>query len=358
MEVRREARQIWKHFERYHKTIGEAVIYYRFDADSSQYDTVYDEGYRRYHLGVRVPVLWVDQTESTEDYTSEGRRPTQRLRFAVSAREMYEAGFSVTEVHGNRLQDTSPSDIWRRDRMHDIVYYDGRYYELSAYQIRGRVQGEDVIIGITCIETFPSDDMIFDYQPGTVPIIIPPVGGFSIVTIAHATGYSFTFGTTAPAGNDVYWDFGDGQTNQAPAEQPIDHAYPPGDYIVTAAVQQQTDTTAVEASGSVVPVFTTSPFITLGVGTAHCDPGVYIGTPTPDINFVWWLKVPYGWEPQYNLYPAQDIDTTPYIGETLAVQVSVYNVVGQAAQMTPEVVVPVTVGYGSGPYGSGPYGGT
>jgi hypothetical protein len=167
MDPRREARQIWKHFGRYQTTIGEALIYYRFNADTSHYDSVYDEGYRRYHTGVRIPILWVDQTEATEEYTSEGRRPTQRLRCAVSAREMFEAGFSVTEVSGNREQDTSPSEIWRRDRNHDIVWYDARYFEISAYQIRGRVQGEDVIIGITAIETFV-DDTFFDFLPGRV----------------------------------------------------------------------------------------------------------------------------------------------------------------------------------------------
>jgi hypothetical protein len=168
MDPRREVRQIWKHFNRYHDTIGEALIYYRFDADTSSYDTVYDEGYRKYHKGVRIPILWVDQSEATEDYAPEGRRPTQRLRFAVSASNMDEAGFSVTEAHGNRLQDESPSDIWRRDRVNDICWYDGRFYEISAYQIRGRVQGEDVIIGLTAIETFPDDDMQFDYEPGAV----------------------------------------------------------------------------------------------------------------------------------------------------------------------------------------------
>ena len=166
MDARREARQIWKHFGRYHTDIGEAFVYYRFDADNSSYDDVYDEGYRRYHQGVRIPILWVDQTEATEDYASEGRRPTTRLRCSVSARDMYEAGFSVTETHGGRLQDTPPNDVWRRDRVNDIVYYDGRYFEISAYQIRGRVKNEDVIIGITAIETFPADDMVFDYTPG------------------------------------------------------------------------------------------------------------------------------------------------------------------------------------------------
>ena len=173
MDTRREVRQIWKHFNRYHQTIGEALIYYRFDADNSAYDRVYDEGYRKYHTGVHIPILWVDQSEATEDYSPEGRRPTQRLRCAVSARNMYEAGFSVTEVHGNRTQDTSPSEVWRRDRMNDICWYDGRFYEISGYQIKGRAQGEDVVIGITAIETFPDDDMIFDFPPGTSPEVTP-----------------------------------------------------------------------------------------------------------------------------------------------------------------------------------------
>lgn len=166
MEARREVREIWKHMGRYHEMIGEALIYFRFDADTSNYDRVYDEGFRRYHTGKRMPILWVDQMEAVEDYAPEGRRPTQRVRLAVSSQAMHECGISITEVHGNRLQDSSPSEIWRRDRMHDIMYYDGRYYEISGFQIRGRVQGEDVIIGLTGIETFPADDMVLDFPPG------------------------------------------------------------------------------------------------------------------------------------------------------------------------------------------------
>jgi hypothetical protein len=178
MDPRLEVREIWKHMNRYHNTIGETILYYQFDAENSHYDRVYDEGYRRYHVAVRIPVLWLDQQEATEDYSPEGRRPTQRLRLSVSAQSMYEAGISVTETHGNRLQDISPSEIWREDRMHDILYYDGRYYEISSFQIRGRVKGEDVIIGITSIETFPDDDMIFDFTPGAPVVLLPPTTGY------------------------------------------------------------------------------------------------------------------------------------------------------------------------------------
>jgi len=166
MDTRREALAIQRHFAWYHDTIGEAIIYFRFDITASQYDRVYDEGFRKYLRGRRIPILWVDQMEAVEDYGAEGRRPTQRCRLAVAARPMYEAGISITEVHGNRLQDGSPSKIWRDDRLHDLFYYDGRFYSVSGFQIRGRVQGEDVIIGVTGIEEFHADDLNLDFPPG------------------------------------------------------------------------------------------------------------------------------------------------------------------------------------------------
>ena len=168
MDPRREVRQIHKHFGRYHQDIGEAVIYFRFNAVDSAYDSVYDEGYRQYLPGVRMPILWVDQMEAMENYAPEGRRPTTRIRLAVSAQSMHECGISITEASGNQLTDVSPSEVWREDRMHDIFYYDGRFFEVSGFQIRGRVKGEDVIMGMTGIETFPADDAILDNLPGSV----------------------------------------------------------------------------------------------------------------------------------------------------------------------------------------------
>lgn len=168
MDIRREVREVWKHFGRYQDDVGETIIYYRFDVENSAYDNVYDEGFRRYEPGVWIPILWVDESEATEDYAPEGRRPTQRVRVAVSALDVHQAGLSVAEVHGNRLTDESPSIVWRYDRVHDIFYYSNRYYEVSSFQVRGRAKGEDVIVGITGIETYPEDDALFDYLPGSV----------------------------------------------------------------------------------------------------------------------------------------------------------------------------------------------
>lgn len=165
MDPRREAAHVATEFARYQHSIGESVMWFCFDQENSHYDTVYDEGFRKYEPGRKVPVLWVDQQEAAEDYSPEGRRPTQRLRFAVGARKLYEAGISVSEAHGARISDTEVTPIWRNDRLNDLVYYDGRFYEVSNFQIRGRLQGEDVVIGVSCIETHPSDELNLDLVP-------------------------------------------------------------------------------------------------------------------------------------------------------------------------------------------------
>lgn len=173
VDLRREANKIAKQLVGYHKVIGESVLWFVFDSLNSHYDPVYDEGFRRYERGRKVPILWVDQQESAEDYAPEGRRPTQRLRFAVGARQLWESGIPVDEAHGGRIFDTPPSTRWREDRLNDLLYYDGRFYEVSGFQIRGRVQGQDLVIGVSGIETQPSDELNLD----TVPLqwFPPPV---------------------------------------------------------------------------------------------------------------------------------------------------------------------------------------
>lgn len=165
IDARREAGHISREFTRYQMTIGESIMWFCFDAVHSRYDSVYDEGYRRYETSRKIPVLWIDQQEANEDYSPEGRRPTQRLRFAVSARTLHECGIDVTEAHGDRLWDQAPNPVWKDDRLNDLLYYDGRFYEVSNFQIRGRVQGEDVIIGVSGIETKPDDELTLDLVP-------------------------------------------------------------------------------------------------------------------------------------------------------------------------------------------------
>ena len=166
IDTRREALHIEREFTRYQGKVGENVIWFPFDTANSQYSGTYDEGGRAYLPGINVPIMWVDQIEAPEQYLPEGKRPVQGLRFAVSAKALYEVGLSDREAHGHRTWDVGLiNDSWFNDRSNDICYYNGRYYEISNYQIRGRIR-EDVIVGITCTETYPEDEYNFDFPPG------------------------------------------------------------------------------------------------------------------------------------------------------------------------------------------------
>jgi hypothetical protein len=161
---------IFRQFDRYQMVMGEVIIWYMFDRDTTIYDDVYDEsglGGKRYRPGKQVPVLWIDQIEPTETYEPEGRRPTNRIRCGISAQVINNVGIGADEASGGRVWDDGPDypGFWA-DRAHDLAYYDGRYYEVSNFQIRGRVQEQDVIIGVSGIETQP-DDRQFDPTPGS-----------------------------------------------------------------------------------------------------------------------------------------------------------------------------------------------
>jgi hypothetical protein len=169
LDSRRESNHIQREMARYHNKIGENVIWFEFDADSSQYDHVYDEGGRVYKRGINVPTLWIDQGEAPEQYLPEGRRNVVTLRFSVWARAITEVGIGLQEAHGHRIWDRGLIGAkWFDDRLNDIVYYDGRYFEVNNFQIRGRIR-EDTIAGITCTETYPEDEYIWDFPPPIFP---------------------------------------------------------------------------------------------------------------------------------------------------------------------------------------------
>jgi len=175
IDMRREASNVWKQYNRYQNVAGEGIVWFRFNTDDSRYDDIYDEGGAKFHPGVRVPALWIDQIEDPEQSRPEGRRSTQRLRFAVSTQRLAECGIITTEAHGRRINDPvlpdpdqvgRPESSWLDERINDVVFYDSRYYSLSNFQIRGRLQGLDVIIGVSGIELIPTDEDVFDFFPG------------------------------------------------------------------------------------------------------------------------------------------------------------------------------------------------
>lgn len=205
---------ITKEYQSYYRVIGEEVLWFRFDTVNSRWDDVYDEGGKTYLPAVRIPALWVDQIEDPEQYAAEGRRPRQRLRFAVGAWEMNARGIGSTEAHGRQLDSVTPpapdpaqvgrpNNNWLDDRVNDVIYYDKRFYAVSNFQIRGRAQFDDAIIGVSCLEFIPDDEAVFDLFPWNT------VAGLDHAPIASDLGLPLI----AILGQDNTWTIDYGAVN-------------------------------------------------------------------------------------------------------------------------------------------------
>ena len=136
------------------------MIYYRFDADTSNTTEVYDEGFGGI-TGVRMPICGPTRWRPSRTTRQRGGVPPSAC--VAPSRP----GTCTRRVLGHRgsrqpVDRVPPNSIWRRDRMHESSTTTAVTGRVSGYQIRGRVKGEDVIIGITGIETFRTDDMILD----------------------------------------------------------------------------------------------------------------------------------------------------------------------------------------------------
>lgn len=122
----------------------------------STYDYVYESGShwegagRRYLPGIVLPTVYVEEREDQFNYRQEGRQPTQTMRVVVLYDDALKAGMTNPYEYQNHLND--------------LFLYDGRYYKVHDYHVRGRLQ-EEVILGIQGYEIYPDQDMVNDYPP-------------------------------------------------------------------------------------------------------------------------------------------------------------------------------------------------
>lgn len=166
MDLRRELDLINKHFRFHHKSAGESIVWYEFSpfggasATSSVYDDVYDEGPigapgRRYKQGVVLPVLLAGENEDQKRAIPEGRQVMQTMDIFISIKDMREAGIAEPYEY--------------RGHLNDIFLYDGRYYSVYNYRVRGRLR-DDVFVLVNGVEIYISQEMPFDPGPETVGI--------------------------------------------------------------------------------------------------------------------------------------------------------------------------------------------
>lgn len=167
MDVRRELDLINKHFRFHHKTAGETVVWYEFiplgstASVASVYDDIYDEGAptapagRKYKPGVVLPVLLANENEDQKRSIPEGRQVIQTMEIFISIKDMREAGI------------TAPYEY--RPRLNDMFLYDGRYYSVHSYRVRGRLR-DDVFVLVSGYEIYIDQEMPFDPGPTNVGI--------------------------------------------------------------------------------------------------------------------------------------------------------------------------------------------
>ena len=186
MDLRQEIEHIINNgYGWYQENLGEAVVWHEFDSDNTDYHNVYDEGGRRYTAGVYVPALWVVVTEDRATRSDEGRKPTERISMAVSARAMDLSGVSDPEDYARHLND--------------VVRYAGRLWTVGEYNIRGR----DVIIGISGTQIYSDEEMVFDELPPGMAL----AGDHRSLPYPNKTSSDFLFHDGPTSDLSLYPDF-------------------------------------------------------------------------------------------------------------------------------------------------------
>jgi hypothetical protein len=177
MEMRRELAHIRRNYRKYHRTAGESIVWFEFNklgtntTTQSVYDDVYDEGVpgaggKKYKNGVIIPVLMITEAEDQKRAIPEGRQPVQLTNFVASIEDFRDAGV------------TTPYEY--RGHLNDMFLYDGRYFSVVSYRVRGRAS-DDVLVVVEGIEIFINQEMPFDPGPQSYgvqnlpwPATLPP----------------------------------------------------------------------------------------------------------------------------------------------------------------------------------------
>jgi hypothetical protein len=161
MELRRELDLINKHFRNHFNKVGETVVYYeflKFSEQGSVYDDIYDEGSpsqngKKYKPGVVLPALLASEAEDFKRSIPEGRQMVQNISLFIPIKDMRDAGIS---------------NPWEyQPHLNDMFSYDGRFYGIYQYRVRGRLRDE-VFVLIEGNEIYVDQEMVNDLGPDSL----------------------------------------------------------------------------------------------------------------------------------------------------------------------------------------------
>lgn len=161
VDVRTELSLINKHIRQHNREAGEHVVWFEFlEPDGTSATTVRDDVYdmgspvagegRKYAPGIVIPTIYVDEMEDQFYADQDGRQPIQNIRVVMLFDDAYRAGM------------TTPHEY--QPHLNDMFYFDGRYFKIYTYQVRGRLQNE-VVIAVNGYEVYIDQEMSFDPGP-------------------------------------------------------------------------------------------------------------------------------------------------------------------------------------------------
>lgn len=148
------------------RTQGEVVIWYEFLSigNGSVYDDTYDEGPRggggrSYKPGVLLPVLRIQEREDQKRAIPDARISFQNITMFISAKALRDAGVE---------------NVWEYEtHLNDMFKWDGRFYTIHDYMVRGHLRGE-VYIMIEGLQVYVDQEMVNDPGPTDIPLVELP----------------------------------------------------------------------------------------------------------------------------------------------------------------------------------------
>jgi hypothetical protein len=92
----------------------------------------------------------VTESEDTKRAIPEGRQPVEIVNLVASVADFRDAGIeSVFEY---------------RQHLNDMFLYDGRYFSVMSYRVRGRLR-DDILVVVEGLEVYINQEMPFDPGP-------------------------------------------------------------------------------------------------------------------------------------------------------------------------------------------------
>lgn len=169
-DLRRELNLIRRRYREHTRNHGETIVWFEYvphttpASAGSQYDDVYDEGPsgpggKKFKNGVVIPVLTIAEREDEKRAIPEGRQPVELTNFVASVEDFRSAGIQNPYEYQNRLND--------------MFLYDGRYFSVYSYKVRGRLR-DDVLILVEGFEIYINQELPFDPGPQAFTVVDLP----------------------------------------------------------------------------------------------------------------------------------------------------------------------------------------